>query len=141
METIEAGVVVGQNYEALWWHLPPGRSVGHLPGSRELWDVLWSEYLTGRLYGFAHSHPGTGIPLPSPTDLTTFMNVEAALGQTLSWWIVNQDHVVLIRRNTVDSVFEKHVVAKPAPWLRWVDQLRSYSTVESKEPKEKEEIP
>lgn len=88
--SIEAGVLVGLDLEVLHWHLPNDRSGGSLPDSRDLWDVIWEH--RDRVMGFAHSHPGSGIPAPSYEDVTTFAGVEAALGKRLVWWITSSDH-------------------------------------------------
>lgn len=86
---MEAGAVIGAGGKVLYWHLPDGRSGAHLPDSRDLWDVLWEN--RGRVVGFAHSHPGSGAPWPSLTDLTTFSAVERGLGKRLIWWIASSD--------------------------------------------------
>jgi hypothetical protein len=91
----EVGVVVGLDGAALHWHLPPDRSAGALPDSRTLWDVLWDR--RAQLLGFAHSHPGSGWPGPSWTDVTTFAAIEAGLGRRLTWWITSADRVVDLR--------------------------------------------
>ena len=92
--SIETGVVVSLQGEPIHWHLPPGRSAGYLPDSRDLWDVLWENRTN--LLGFAHSHPGRGDwPYPSHEDLTTFSAVEAGLGQRLLWWIMSESSVVV----------------------------------------------
>lgn len=85
--SIEAGVVLDLKGEPLHWHLPPGRSVGGLPDSRRLWDVIWEN--RDNISGIAHSHPGKGKPGPSYEDVTTFSAIEAALGRRLDWWIVS----------------------------------------------------
>lgn len=85
--TIETGVVLDLAGQPLHWHLPPGRSVGGLPDSRSLWDVIWENRTN--ISGIAHSHPGSGKPGPSQTDVTTFAAIEAALGARLDWWIVS----------------------------------------------------
>ena len=90
----EAGVVI-INDKPLFWHLPQGRTSVSLPDSRELWDVLWS-YRKDPSLGFAHSHPGSGVPVPSQTDLTTFSAIERALGRKLSWWITSSDQVIYL---------------------------------------------
>lgn len=90
---IEAGVVIGKNYEPLFWHLPKGRTGGSIPDTRSLWDVLWDN--RDIVLGFAHSHPGAGIPGPSQTDITTFIAVEAALGRRLHWWITSADSLLV----------------------------------------------
>ena len=90
---IEAGVVLGFNNEPVHWHLPPGRSTGHIPDTRSLWDVLWEHRAT--VTGFAHSHPGAGRIGPSREDITTFSAVELALGRRLQWWIINRNKYCL----------------------------------------------
>ncbi len=82
--SLEAGVLVGLDGKPLYWHTPEDRSVGHLPNSVPLWNVIWE--LRDQVLGFAHSHPGQGIPGPSYEDLTTFASIEAGLGRRLKWW-------------------------------------------------------
>jgi hypothetical protein len=89
---IEAGVVIGGNGDPIFWHLPEGRTVGSIPDTRVLWDVLWEHRET--VMGFAHSHPGSGIPAPSMIDITTFVAIEAALGRRLFWWITSSTDVI-----------------------------------------------
>ena len=95
--TIEAGVVLDLAGQPLHWHLPAGRSMGGLPDSRNLWDVIWENRTN--ISGIAHSHPGSGIPGPSQTDVTTFSAIEVALGRKLDWWIVSAEDAawVLLR--------------------------------------------
>lgn len=87
--SVEAGVLVDLDCNPIYWHNPAGRTVGSLPDSRELWDVIWEH--RERVLGFAHSHPGFGEPGPSYEDVTTFHAVEAALGKRLVWWITTAD--------------------------------------------------
>ena len=87
---IEAGVVIDMDMSPIFWHLPDGRTAGSIPDTRVLWDVLWDNRET--VLGFAHSHPGAGVPGPSHTDLGTFVAVEQALGRRLKWWITSSDH-------------------------------------------------
>lgn len=101
---IETGVVVSVHHEPIFWHEPGGRSSGALPDSRTLWDVLWQAHRDGWLAGFAHTHPGNGMPGPSQEDLSSFVAIENALGRPLNWWIVNADMTVLVRKSTMDSV-------------------------------------
>src|ERR1700743_143460 len=89
--SIETGVVLAKNEVVIHWHLPPGRTGGSLPDSRDLWQVLWEN--RDNLYGFAHSHPGLGPVAPSNEDLTTFSAVERGLGKRLVWPITSEDHV------------------------------------------------
>lgn len=91
--SMEAGVVIGVDGEPIHWHVPPDRSVGALPDSRPLWDVLWEH--REDLLGFAHSHPGGGMPGPSYTDVTTFRAIEKALGRRLLWWITSSEGLVI----------------------------------------------
>jgi len=130
---MEAGVIVGFNHEPLFWHLPPGRTAGSLPDSRQLWDVLWEN--RARVYGFAHSHPGSGAPAPSWEDITTFAGVEAALGRRLVWWITSSTHLAYILWCGPDK-YNYEVVGVDAydgtsdpPWL---DELRQHSNYERK---------
>jgi len=90
---MEVAVVIGTDGEALHWHLPPGRTMGSIPDTRSLWDILWSNKDT--LQGVAHSHPGQGAPVPSYEDVTTFAAIEGSLGRRLDWWITTQDELVL----------------------------------------------
>lgn len=92
--SIETGVVVGFNGEPIFWHLPEGRNAGYLPDSRALWEVLWKYRHT--VYGFAHSHPGSGITGPSHEDVTTFAAVELGLGRRLVWWITSSDRLITL---------------------------------------------
>ena len=125
--SVEAGVVIVAG-EPVFWHLPEGRSAGGLPDSRALWDVLWEHRLAEGL-GFAHSHPGSGVPGPSYTDLTTFAAVELGLGRRLRWWITSSDRIVelafcgpgkLMYAPTHTSVC---MLEEPS----WTEQLRKHS--------------
>jgi hypothetical protein len=120
---IEAGLVVDLDGEPLHWHLPPGRSGGSLPDSRELWDVIWAN--RQRISGIAHSHPGHGIPGPSHQDVTTFSAVDLALGRRLQWWITSADRVVLVRWRGPGSYDYETEPLESDP--RWVDELRRLS--------------
>lgn len=125
---IEAGVVVDKAGLPVFWHLPLGRTGGSLPDDRTLWDVLWEEFQAERLRGFAHSHPGSGIPGPSYTDVTTFAAIELALGVRLDWWITSSDHVVLLRWLGPDKHTYSSTSVPEAP--SWVDELRRLSKKE-----------
>lgn len=121
---MEAGVVVGTGGEALHWHLPPDRSGGALPDSRDLWDVIWEN--RDRLLGFAHSHPGSGFPSPSRTDVTTFIAIEKALGRRLFWWITSADEVIVIRREEPPG--EAYGIIRISDsGLLWLPELRQHS--------------
>ena len=88
---IEVAMVFDRWGDPLFWHLPPGRSAGAIPDSRDLWQVLWEHRRV--LGGVAHTHPWRGSPEPSSTDLTTFAAVEAGLGRRLLWLVVTFDQV------------------------------------------------
>ena len=93
---MEAGVVLDTNDRPLYWHLPNNRSVGALPDSRALWDVLWDAHQRGVLRGFAHTHPGSGVPGPSHEDITTFKAIENALGRPVEWWIATSNGLIKV---------------------------------------------
>jgi hypothetical protein len=120
---IEIGVVIDRTGKPLYWHDPPGRTVVSLPDSTKLWDVLYSH--GSRLMGFAHSHPGAGVPGPSWEDLTTFAAVEAGLGRRLLWWIVNGEGTVLLVWEGPGQHEYLRVPVKDPPWA---EELRQRST-------------
>ena len=122
---IEAGAVIGSNGQVIFWHAPQDRSGGALPDSRQLWDVLWDN--RAELQGFAHSHPGGGVPGPSYTDVTTFAAVEAALGRRLAWWIVSVDHTSVVQWQGPDKLTYCGAVVEPEP--HWVGRLRELSEI------------
>ncbi len=90
---IEAGVVIGEGDRVAVWHLPPNRSAGSIPDTESLWNLLWKHRKTAS--GFAHSHPGGGVPAPSWEDVTTFAAVELGLGRRLKWPIVSADYMAV----------------------------------------------
>lgn len=125
---IETGVVVSTYHEPIFWHEPGGRSSGALPDSRTLWDVLWQANRDGWLSGFAHTHPGGGMPGPSQEDLSSFVAIENAIGRPLNWWIVNADMTVLVRKSTMDSVPGREIYGTTrVDDLVWVPELRKRS--------------
>lgn len=121
---IEAGVVVvGPGSDVVFWHSPPGRTGGSLPDSRTLWEVL-EDYRKAPGLGFAHSHPGGGVPGPSHEDVTTFSAVERGLGRRLLWWITSSEHTVLTWWEGPGKYDYKSMQVKD-PW--WAAELRSRS--------------
>lgn len=122
---IEAGVVIDKLGQPLFWHLPEGRTGGSLPDSRTLWQVMWDAFKEDTLLGFAHSHPGSGVPGPSYSDVTTFAAIEAAIGKRLDWWITSSDHVVLVRWSGPDKISYRATIVTEA--LSWVAELRRLS--------------
>jgi hypothetical protein len=119
---IETGVVLVAA-QPVYWHLPEGRTGGSLPDSRKLWEVLWDLRKEPGL-GFAHSHPGSGVPRPSLTDVTTFNAIERGLGRDVGWFITSSDHLVLCywtgpgKHDYYPQVIGEH---------RWAAQLREHS--------------
>jgi hypothetical protein len=68
-----------------------------------------------RVSGFAHTHPGSGLPEPSHTDLTTFAAVEAGLGKRLNWFILTEDSFRLYRwkaRPSILNLADNFLVAR-----------------------------
>ncbi len=151
--SIEAGVVIDNEGQALFWHEPQNRTGGSLPDSSTPWDVLWNN--RDNISGFAHSHPGYGMPSPSYTDITTFAAVEAALGKRLLWPIISGDAIAVFEwcgpgkhdyqliyssRGVLNSMFVQD--ANKAASLSliqpnyeeppWVDELRKRSNFNQK---------
>lgn len=121
---MEAGAVLAKDGTVVHWHLPADRSSGALPDSRPLWDVLWES--RDRLAGFAHSHPGKGLPGPSETDLSTFEAVEAGLGIRLSWWITSETDLILVRWSAIAGRYDATRVRRDEE-PGWVPELRRHS--------------
>lgn len=89
---LENGVLVNYEGEGFRIWSPPDRTSGSLPDNSLLWDWIWKS--RDDLLGFAHSHPGHGVPGPSWTDITTFSAIELGLGRRLVWWITSEDKLV-----------------------------------------------
>lgn len=123
--TIEAGVLVGIDGTPLFWHLPEGRNVVHLPDSRNLWDVMLEN--RDKISGFAHSHPGSGWPRPSKEDITTFSAVELGLGRRLFWWIASADRHVAITWTGPDKYAYDVLKMPSTPPPTWMAELRNHS--------------
>ena len=120
---MEAGVLIDLDGKPIFWHLPKNRSIGALPDSRDLWEVIWEN--RDRVLGFAHSHPGSGKPGPSYEDVTTFAAVEAALGRRLDWWITSFDEMILVRHAGPGKL--DYVGEDMKSTTEWVDSLREHS--------------
>ncbi|HEY8097449.1 MAG TPA: hypothetical protein VIE65_15350 [Methylobacter sp.] len=116
---MEAGLVLDVYGNPIFEHFPPGRSSGSLPDSRDLWDFIWDN--RHQISGFAHSHPGNGIPYPSDTDITTFKAIEAALGRRLDWWIISSDSIILVK--WIDNYVVSPIQVRPA----WFFKLKELS--------------
>lgn len=122
---IEAGALLNLDGEAIYWHLPPGRTGGSLPDSRDLWDVIWENRKA--ISGFAHSHPGSGVPGPSYTDVTTFAAIEAGLGQRLDWWIISSDAACLV--SWIGPGRLDYAVLPVRQHMPWSPRLRELSEI------------
>lgn len=120
---MEVGVVIDQNNEPLFWHLPADRTGGSLPDSQDLWNILWDNRKV--ISGVAHSHPGGGIPGPSYTDVTTFAAVEKGLGVKLNWWITSETHLIVARWAGPDRLAYTGTLIEDEP--SWADELREKS--------------
>jgi hypothetical protein len=118
----EAGVVLDLQGNPIYWHVPANRSLGGIPDSRDLWDVLWENRKS--LSGFAHSHPGGGVPGPSSIDHTSIVALERGLGMRLDWYIASRDHLVVGRWIGPDS---ERYLWPPASERPWLARLREVS--------------
>lgn len=124
---MEAGLVLDMRGEVIREHLPPGRSGGSLPDDRSLWDFIWEN--RNDISGIAHSHPGSGTPSPSHTDVTTFAAIEAALGKRLDWWIISSDSMVLVSWKGMTNASYKILPVRMRP--PWFNRLLALSGVTS----------
>ena len=118
--SIETGVLVGLDNKPIYWHLPEGRSAVYLPDSQDLWSEIWDN--RDQVLGFAHSHPGSGIPSPSSIDIETFDSIEKALGRSLLWWICSETDIIVCRKIAGSW--------KSTPFsadFSWLDKLRTLS--------------
>jgi len=106
----EVGVVINTHGEPIYWHEPRVSSVS-IPDSAELWNAMWRAHRDGWLAGFAHSHPGNGLPSPSQEDLSSFVANESGLGRSLTWWITSSDRLVVITRSAMDSIPGREIYA------------------------------
>lgn len=123
---MEAGVIISTSGEPLYWHLPNTRTIVSLPDSRKLWEVFWNN--KDIIAGFAHSHPGTGTPGPSHTDLTTFSAIELALGNRYDWWITSINKFIVVRWEGPDKLNYTTAQLDFEPF--WLKQLRNFSIEE-----------
>lgn len=121
---IEAGVVITEE-GPVFWHLPNGRSSVAIPDTRKLWDVLW-ELRDTEFLGFAHSHPGSGVPAPSDTDLTTFAAIESGLGRRLDWWITSFDRIIQLRWEGPGRLDYEGFLVEPPEWAYELITLSGY---------------
>lgn len=121
----ETGVVVDKNGQPIFWHIPGDRTTVALPDNRTLWDVLWDNRLI--VQGVAHTHPGSGVPGPSFTDVTTFAAIESSLGRRLDWWIASDDNIIVARWVGPDRLSYRGESLKTEPmWLAELRRLSQY---------------
>jgi len=121
--SIEVGVLVNLDCEPFFWHLPEGREVASLPDSRDLWNIIWDH--RDEVLGFAHSHPGSGVPEPSEEDLTTFAAVESGLGKRLVWWVTSRDESIELYWRGPGKLDYGTVPVMYEP--EWMSELRTLS--------------
>lgn len=124
--SVEAGVLIAKDGSPLYWHLPADRSAGALPDSQDLWEVIWEN--RRNLLGFAHSHPGSGLPGPSMEDITTFIAIESALARRLVWWITSSDQLVHV--NWIGPEKFSYLVTPSIEEPAWLAELRKQSYYE-----------
>lgn len=127
---MEAGVLLGPNNSVLYWHTPNERSGGAIPDSRDLWDIIWEHRAI--VTGFAHTHPGSGVPGPSHTDFTTFTAVEKGLGKHLNWFILSSDAQSLcLFDNEIgepqSGIITVELKAEDTTNMTWMSKLRELS--------------
>jgi hypothetical protein len=131
--SMEAAAVVAKDGSVIRWHAPPGRSSVALPDSQDLWDVVWEN--RSRIDGIAHTHPGTGYPGPSTTDLSTFEAMEAGLGIRIKWWILSASHSIRLEWNPVSPGYDIADFIFPCHEPAWMHDLRVLSFPEMVEPR------
>ncbi len=126
---MEVGVLIDLNGQPLHWHLPENRSAAYLPDSVSLWKIIWNN--REKISGFAHSHPGRGLPSPSQEDVSTFSGIEIALGRRWNWWITTQDQVKRFHWTGPTRYDYTEQLRVWAP-LMWLPELRKHSNYEEK---------
>lgn len=94
-----------------------------MPDTPELWSVIWDN--RENVLGFAHTHPGTGIPGPSYEDVTTFAAIEAGLGKRLIWWISSDNEIIKLEHGGKDKLsYNSELIILD---VKWLEDLRSKS--------------
>jgi len=121
--SIETAVVFDYDMNPIFWHLPIGRTAGSIPDTRTLWEVLMEN--RDDVFGIAHSHPGTGYPCPSWTDITTFSACELGLGKKLLWPIISENRLSMFMWNGPDKYSYQEVFVDQE--LHWIEKLKEYS--------------
>jgi hypothetical protein len=122
----EVGVLVDTKGKPIYWHLPQGSTSGSLPECPDFWDVIWEN--RSKIFGFAHSHPGSGIPGASYEDITTFAPIESALGRRLIWWITSSDTLVhYIWEGPKEYTYRRYSNFVDPEGFNWLNELRQRS--------------
>lgn len=130
--SIETAAVIGTGNTVIYMHEPPGRSAAYLPDSQSLWDIVWES--RSSVVGIAHTHPGTGYPGPSRTDLSTFEAMEKGLGKHLKWWILSASHSILLEWNPGNPGYDITSFLFPDQEPGWMIELRRRSYPEMQWP-------
>jgi len=120
----EAGALLGRppGVAVLHWHTPANRSVVSLPDDSSFWDIIWKN--RANVWGFAHSHPCDGEPVPSSIDITTFLAIETGLGKRLYWYIVTKDKVAMFV--WMQGNYEKFTPIEEPVWVQQLRELSNY---------------
>jgi hypothetical protein len=133
MSTHETIVVFDTTGKAIYWH-DKDASSGYVPDSDDLFDMMWEN--KDRLGGFAHTHPWNGEAIPSGIDLSTYRDLELALGKRLVWPVVSFTEVTLVFWDKYEpgdghGEGEGYVCAEQGYFehltFDWVDELRRKS--------------
>jgi hypothetical protein len=122
----EAGVLVDFRGNPIYWHLPANRGTVVLPDSRDLWKAF--EEKRDRIYGYAHSHPGSGMPAASAEDITSFSAIERGLGRRLVWWIATATDIKhYLWRGPDEYLYRGYADTMVPHGFAWLDELRNLS--------------
>lgn len=111
-------------YPLAWF---PGSSAVSIQDSRTLWEMIWENRMV--VGGVAHTHPGSGDPVASEEDRTTFLAIERGLGRLLLWPIVTETHVRYYCRCLWDNnhVYCASTFEGQRHWQDAIDELRRRS--------------
>ncbi len=115
----EVAAIINKEGNAVYWNCSFESAA--IQDSKSVWQFIWEN--RDKISGAAHSHPGTGVPVPSNTDLTTFKAIDAALGLNLTWWIVSANKVVICRGDLLND----YAAIEVPPTQLWLPELRKLS--------------
>jgi hypothetical protein len=126
MVMIETALVFDNRGRVIRFHLPPDRTGGSIPDSRDLWTLIWDYRRT--VAGVAHTHPWEGPASPSGIDVTTWRAIEQGLGKLLLWPIVTFTEVRCFVYNDVTGGYEAVSEAdRRVKEISGIDRLRELS--------------